>query len=67
MLQNVKNTVQHPPMTPSDIAAGLRRQIPYLVKWIFRKLHANLLSSEPDQESYNNIVSTRPYLAILLQ
>ena len=40
-------------MIPSDIAAGLRKQIPYLVKWLFRKLHADLLSSAPDQESYN--------------
>ncbi len=53
VLQNVKNSVQHPPMTPPDIAAGLRKQIPYLVKWLFRKLHAELLSSAPDQESYN--------------
>ena len=46
--QNVQNTVEYPPMTPSNIAPGPREQVLYLVKLLFRKLHDDLLSNDPD-------------------
>ena len=49
VFQNVQNTVEYPPMTPSNIAPGLREQVLYLGKLLFRKLHADLLSNDPDQ------------------
>ena len=43
VFQNVQNIIQYPPVTPSNVASGLREQVLYLMKLLFRKLRVDLI------------------------